>query len=126
MGAAAFTLAASELGITGLATAKSAGEAGIPAIKPGTNTSFASLKQIEAGVLNVGYAELGASDAPVVILLHGWFYDIHTYVDVAPLLAEAGYRVIFPFCAAMVRPAFSPPTHRAMVSRRRLPPTSSP
>jgi pimeloyl-ACP methyl ester carboxylesterase len=69
----------------------------IPAIKPGTNTSFASLKQIDAGVLNVGYAEDGPADGPAVILLHGWPYDIHTYVDVAPLLAKAGYRVIVPY-----------------------------
>ncbi|ACP21709.1 putative epoxide hydrolase protein (plasmid) [Sinorhizobium fredii NGR234] len=97
VGAAALTLAAAQLGMTSLAAAKSASEAGIPAITPGTNTSFTSFKQIEAGVLNVGYAELGAGDAPVVILLHGWPYDIHTYVDVAPLLAEAGYRVIVPY-----------------------------
>ena len=68
----------------------------IPAIKPGTNTSFASLKQIDAGVLNVGYAEDGPADGPAVILLHGWPYDIHTYVDVVPLLASAGYRAIVP------------------------------
>ena len=63
----------------------------------GTNTSFGSLKQINAGVLNVGYAEAGPTDGPVVILLHGWPYDIHSYVDVAPLLAKAGYRVIVPY-----------------------------
>src|SRR5687767_8991170 len=67
-----------------------------PPITPGTNTSFASLKQIDAGVLNVGYAEAGPSDGPPVILLHGWPYDIHSFVDVAPLLAAAGYRVIVP------------------------------
>ena len=61
------------------------------------NHSFDSLKQIDAGVLNVGYAEAGPTDAPAVILLHGWPYDIHSYVDVAPLLAEAGYRVIVPY-----------------------------
>ena len=66
-------------------------------MKPGTNTSFASLKQIDAGVLNVGYAEAGPADGPAVILLHGWPYDIHSYVDVAPLLASAGYRVIVPY-----------------------------
>src|ERR1051325_5649204 len=66
-------------------------------IKPGSNTSFASLKQINAGVLNVGYAEAGPADGPPVILLHGWPYDIHTYVDVAPLLGAAGYRVIVPY-----------------------------
>jgi pimeloyl-ACP methyl ester carboxylesterase len=59
--------------------------------------SFGSLKQIDAGVLNVGYAEDGPTDGPAVILLHGWPYDIHSYVDVAPLLAEAGYRAIVPY-----------------------------
>jgi len=61
------------------------------------NTSFASLKQIDAGLLNVGYAEAGRADGPAVILLQGWPYDIYSYVDVAPLLASAGYRVIVPF-----------------------------
>jgi pimeloyl-ACP methyl ester carboxylesterase len=59
--------------------------------------SFGALKQIDAGVLNVGYAEAGPSEGPAVILLHGWPYDIHTYVHVAPLLASAGYRVIIPY-----------------------------
>jgi len=62
-----------------------------------TNTSFSPLKQIDAGVLNVGYTETGPSDGPAVLLLHGWPYDIHSYVAVAPLLAEAGYRVIVPY-----------------------------
>ena len=62
-----------------------------------TNKSFGPLKQIEAGVLNIGYAETGPADGPAVILLHGWPYDIHTYVEVAPLLAAAGYRVIVPY-----------------------------
>ena len=66
-------------------------------IKPGTNTSFGALKQIDAGVLNVGYAEAGPADGRVVILLHGWPYDIHSFVDVAPLLAVAGYRTIVPY-----------------------------
>jgi pimeloyl-ACP methyl ester carboxylesterase len=66
-------------------------------IKRGTHTSFASLKQIEAGVLSIGYAEAGPVDGPVVILLHGWPYDIYAYVDVAPALASAGYRVIIPY-----------------------------
>jgi pimeloyl-ACP methyl ester carboxylesterase len=68
----------------------------LSAIKPGTNTSFASMKQIDAGLLNIGYAEAGPADGPAVILLHGWPYDIHSFVDVAPLLASAGYRVIVP------------------------------
>jgi pimeloyl-ACP methyl ester carboxylesterase len=71
--------------------------ADLPAIKPGTNTSFAALKQIDAGLLNVGYAEAGPADGPAVILLHGWPYDIYSYVDVAPLLAGPGYRVIVPY-----------------------------
>ena len=62
-----------------------------------TGKSFGPLRQIDAGVLNVGYAEAGPADGPAVILLHGWPYDIHTYVEVAPLLASAGYRVIVPY-----------------------------
>src|SRR6266704_2803243 len=59
-------------------------------------SDFGALKQIDAGVLSVGYAEVGPSDGPAVLLLHGWPYDIHSYVEVAPLLAAAGYRVIVP------------------------------
>jgi pimeloyl-ACP methyl ester carboxylesterase len=55
------------------------------------------LKQIDAGVLNVGYAEAGPADGPPVILLHGWPYDIYSFVDAAPLLASAGHRVLVPF-----------------------------
>ena len=62
----------------------------------GPLTSFGPLKQIDAGELNVGYAELGPADGKPVLLLHGWPYDIHSFVDVAPLLASAGYRVIVP------------------------------
>ena len=76
---------------------RASGKTKLPAIKPGTNTSFATLKQIDAGLLNVGYAEAGPANGPAVILLHGWPYDIHSYVDVAPLLASAGYRVIVPY-----------------------------
>src|SRR5208337_3143202 len=61
------------------------------------NTSFSSLKQIDAGLLNVGYAEAGPANGPVVILLHGLPYDIYSFVDVAPLLATVGYRVIVPY-----------------------------
>ena len=64
---------------------------------PEHNKSFAPLKQIDAGVLSVAYAEAGPATGPVAILLHGWPYDIHTYVDVAPLLASAGYRVLVPY-----------------------------
>src|SRR5260221_11918872 len=62
----------------------------------GTNTSFGLLKQIDAGVLNVGYAETGPTDGRTVILLHGWPYHIHNYVNVAPLLVSAGYRGVVP------------------------------
>jgi pimeloyl-ACP methyl ester carboxylesterase len=69
----------------------------VPGIKPGTNKSFGSLKQIDAGVLSVGYAEAGPIDGRPVILLHGWPYDVHSYIDVAPMLASTGYRVIVPY-----------------------------
>jgi pimeloyl-ACP methyl ester carboxylesterase len=93
LGGAAMTIAAAGLGIIGSASAQSR----LPAIKPGANTSFGPLKQIDAGVLNVGYAEAGPANGPVVLLLHGWPYDIHSFVDVAPALASAGYRVIVPY-----------------------------
>src|SRR6204780_1380097 len=63
----------------------------------GQNASFGSLKKIGAGLVNVGYAEAGPASGTAVILLHGWPYDIYSYVDVAPLLAAAGYRVIVPY-----------------------------
>jgi pimeloyl-ACP methyl ester carboxylesterase len=96
LGGAAATIAAAQLGMIGSASAQ-AGPMQLSTVKPGTHTSFAALKQIDAGALNVGYAEEGPADGPAVILLHGWPYDIHTYVDVAPLLASAGYRVIVPY-----------------------------
>src|SRR6476646_7700903 len=60
-------------------------------------TAFGPVKQIEAGVLNVGYVDSGPSDGPAVVLLHGWPYDIHSYADVAPILASEGYRAIVPY-----------------------------
>jgi pimeloyl-ACP methyl ester carboxylesterase len=66
-------------------------------MRNGTTTSFDSLKQIDAGLLNVGYVEAGKSDAPAVVLLHGWPYDIHSFVDVVPRLSAKGYRVIVPY-----------------------------
>lgn len=62
-----------------------------------TSASFGTIKQINAGVLNVGYTEAGPAAGPVAILLHGWPYDIHSFVDVAPILTQAGYRVIIPY-----------------------------
>jgi len=99
VGLAAVTAAAAQLGVVASVAAQSdkAAHARLPAIKPGTNTSFGTMKQIDAGVLNVAYAEAGPANGPAVFLLHGWPYDIHTYVDVAPLLASAGYRIIVPF-----------------------------
>jgi pimeloyl-ACP methyl ester carboxylesterase len=94
VGSAVLAIAAAELGIAGHASAQVARAA---PIKPGTHKSFAPLKQIDAGVLSVAYAEAGPATGPVAILLHGWPYDIHTYVDVAPLLASAGYRVLVPY-----------------------------
>ncbi|MFH8625911.1 alpha/beta fold hydrolase [Streptomyces vietnamensis] len=69
----------------------------VPDIAPGTHTGFRTIKQVRAGVLDIGYAELGPAHGPVVLCLHGWPYDIHSYVDVAPLLADLGYRVIVPY-----------------------------
>ena len=94
LGTAVLTVAAAELAMISSAGAQSSK---INPIKPGTNTSFSSLKQIDAGLLNIGYAEAGPANGPPVILLHGWPYDIYSFVDVAPLLASAGYRVIVPY-----------------------------
>ena len=93
-GAAAMAIVAKEFGFVGLAHAQTD-----PAKQPadGRQTSFAPLKQIDAGVLTIGYAEAGPADGPPVILLHGWPYDIHSFVDVAPILASAGHRVIIPY-----------------------------
>jgi pimeloyl-ACP methyl ester carboxylesterase len=92
LGAAATSLAAAPFLGVGAASAQSAAA---PALE--TRRSFDSIKQIDAGLLNVGYSEAGPADGPPVILLHGWPYDIHSFVDVAPLLASAGYRVIVPY-----------------------------
>jgi pimeloyl-ACP methyl ester carboxylesterase len=67
------------------------------AAEMGTHTTFGTLKQIDAGVLNVEYAEAGPAGGTPVVLLHGWPYDIHSYVDVLPALAQRGYRVIVPY-----------------------------
>ena len=97
LGTAAMTIATAQLSTTASAQSGRTQLAHRPSVKPGTNTSFASLKQIDAGILSVGYAEAGPIDGPPVVLLHGWPYDIHTYVDVAPELAAAGYRVVVPY-----------------------------
>ena len=81
----ALTIVAAELGLTDQAKAQPAQQ------------SFGPIKQIQAGVLNVGYAEVGPATGRPVILLHGWPYDIHSYAEVAPLLSAKGYRVIVPY-----------------------------
>jgi pimeloyl-ACP methyl ester carboxylesterase len=98
-GNAAMALAAAQFTFSAPAQADAATQRALDtrAFRPGMNTSFASLKQIDAGLLNVGYAEAGPADGEPVILLHGWPYDIHSFVDVAPLLASAGFRVIVPY-----------------------------
>src|SRR3954452_5189214 len=89
----------SQFGFIGSADAQSnqTGQPPQSPLKAASNSSFGPLKQIDAGVLNVTYAEAGPVDGPPVILLHGWPYDIYSFVDVAPLLASAGYRVIVPY-----------------------------
>ena len=98
-GAAAATAAAAQLGIMDSVNAQPGPtrQAQEAPLNPGANKSFAPLKHIDAGVLNVAYAEAGPPDGPPVILLHGWPYDIYSFVEVAPLLASAGYRVIVPY-----------------------------
>ncbi|MCW8384580.1 alpha/beta fold hydrolase [Streptomyces justiciae] len=95
---------AAAVSLSGLQTNASAATAGqrsttptVPTVAPGTHTQFPVIKQVKAGLLNVGYAELGPAHGPVVICLHGWPYDIHSFVDVAPLLAAQGYRVLVPY-----------------------------
>ena len=112
-------VAAAQLGMIGSRQHRPARHRRLPAIKPGTNTSFGPLKQIDAGVLNVGYAEAGPADGPPVILLHGWPYDIHSYVDVAPLLASAGYRVIVPYLRGYGTTRFLSSDTSATASSRR-------
>jgi pimeloyl-ACP methyl ester carboxylesterase len=95
LGAVAMT-AVAPLGMLASANAQPA-KATPPPIGPGANVSIGPLKQINAGLLNIAYAEAGPIDAPAVILLHGWPYDIHSFVDVMPLLASVGYRVLVPY-----------------------------
>jgi len=88
------------MGVAAVAATSAAACSSTPPAAPPTSagrTSFPALKQVDAGLLNVGYAEDGPADGPPVILLHGWPYDIYSYVDVAPVLAATGYRVIVPY-----------------------------
>jgi hypothetical protein len=94
---ATMSIAAAQFGMMGSPAAQSVNpkRASVPTIKRGMNTSFSSLKQINAGLLSVGYAEAGPPGGPPVVLLQGWPYDIYSYVDVAPLLASASHRRLF-------------------------------
>ncbi|UCI19055.1 alpha/beta hydrolase [Mesorhizobium sp. B2-1-8] len=97
VGAAAMTFAATEFGLNVPVTAAGwAKQATASATQP-AHRSFGSLRQVNAGALSIGYAELGPADIAPVVLLHGWPYDIHTYADVAPMLASKGHRVIVPY-----------------------------
>jgi pimeloyl-ACP methyl ester carboxylesterase len=98
LGTAAMTIAGARLSSIGSVDPRPrhADPADATTIRPGGDASFGPLKQIDAGVLNVGYAEAGPADGRAVILLHGWPYDIHSFVEVAPRLAAAGYRTIVP------------------------------
>lgn len=95
-GIAAMAVAAAEFGTSAIANAK-APATSLAAAKAGGHAAFEALKQVKAGVLDIGYAEAGPVDGPVVLLVHGWPYDIYSYVDVAPILADAGYRVLIPY-----------------------------
>lgn len=95
-GAAALAVLAFQFGAAGKAAAGTRRLDRTASIESGRN-AFSAIKQIDAGVLNIGFAEEGPSDGPVVILLHGWPYDIHSFADVAPRLGKAGYRVIIPY-----------------------------
>ena len=105
--------AASLAGCSSTPTSTPASPPASPSASAGAHTSFGARKQINAGLLNVGYAEDGPANGPPVILLHGWPYDIHSYVDVAPMLAAKGYRVIVPYLRGYGTTAFlSPDTFR--------------
>ena len=115
LGRAAVTVAAAELAMTGLAHAQSSrpNALGGATSAPKPDTTFGPLRQIDAGVLNTGYAEVGPAGGQAVILLHGWPYDIHSFADVAPLLAAQGFRVITPYLRGYGSTRFlSPDTFR--------------
>ena len=123
---AAMGAAAAPLILGGAADAQPANgkPANSTATRSATSTTLAPLKQINAGVLNIGYVEDGPANGPVVILLHGWPYDIHSFVDVVPLLARAGYRVIVPYLRGYGTTRFLSSETPGTANKPRLPPTS--
>ncbi|GAA4836589.1 alpha/beta hydrolase [Kitasatospora terrestris] len=98
------------VGTTALSLGAASHAPAAPTVAPGAHTAFPTLKQVRAGVLDIGYAEAGPKHGPVVVCLHGWPYDIHSFVDVAPLLADAGYRVIVPYLRGHGTTTFLAPT----------------
>ncbi|CAJ0854364.1 Haloalkane dehalogenase [Ralstonia sp. LMG 32965] len=86
-----------DLGLAELVQAQPAPSSSASTLLSGQANPFGTLHQIDAGVLNIGYADLGPKNGPVMILLHGWPYDIYSYAEVAPALAAAGYRVLVPY-----------------------------
>src|SRR5215213_8075132 len=109
--AMAMSVAAAQLGLIDSAQAQSRKTKPVEphTTEPWTRTSFGTLMQFDAGLLNVGYAEAGPAYGPAVFLPHGWPRDIHSFVDVAPLLASAGYRLMVPYLREY--------THRVMKCR---------
>ena len=98
LGTAALGLAATQVGWMSFAHAQAAKPAvDGKAVAHTGRTSFSSIKHVKTDVLDIAYAEEGPANGKPVLLLHGWPYDIHSFVDVAPLLAAAGYRVIIPY-----------------------------
>src|SRR5579875_472038 len=89
LGATIAGIGVMQLGFSGLVRAQSVAATGA--------ASFGDIRQIDAGTLNIGYAQAGPENGPPVILLHGWPYDIHSFAEAAPMLAAAGYRVIVPY-----------------------------
>jgi pimeloyl-ACP methyl ester carboxylesterase len=87
-------------------------------MKSVASTSLGPVKQVDAGLLNVGYAEAGPADGPAVLLLQGWSYDIHSFAEATPALASAGYRVIVPYLRGHGTTRSCRTTRSVMASKR--------
>jgi pimeloyl-ACP methyl ester carboxylesterase len=99
LGVSALGFVAAQLGTIGTARAQSSDNtrSSVSGTATAKRGSFGPLKHVNAGVLSIAYAEVGPADGPPVLLFHGWPYDIYSFVDVAPILADAGYRVLIPY-----------------------------